>query len=164
LGEYGRRLARTESVVEEAADRVERLALEQESLAADLNELRRSFEELEPATPAMPASPSGSRQDTVGLPGTRWLQQQDPGHYTIQVVAGPYPQGIENVARGFVQTGPLAHYRRLHDGRDWHVLLYGNFATLGGAREALGALSKEIHSYGPWIRSFRSVQADLQQP
>ncbi|MCP3870600.1 MAG: hypothetical protein GY703_21415 [Gammaproteobacteria bacterium] len=90
-----------------------------------------------------------------------WLQQRNPDHYTIQVVAAYGEKTLEDVSWRISLPGPLARYQRQLDGKDWHVLLYGDFSSLAEARAALETFPDDIRAYKPWIRRLSSVQRDL---
>jgi len=164
LADYRHELTGTQGSLAQTGAAVERLAQQQQQLAQELLGLRQRLAgpPQPDRGPALP--PSASQQSGQHLRGGDWVAQQQPAHYTIQLVAAHAPRVIDDVASSFAPTDTLARYRRLHDGRDWHVLLYGSYPSLAQAREAIAGLPEPVRSFGPWIRKFNSVQADLVQP
>lgn len=164
LTDYWRELAGIQGSLQQTGAEVDRLAREQQQLSAEVMGLRQQIADRQPPIRGETSTPPGQGQRAEGLPSSEWVGQQRPGHFTIQVVAVRAPGAVAQVVRSLPATSTLAHYRRLHDGKAWHVLLYGSYPTLSQAREAMAGLPQEIQSSGPWIRSFKSVQADLAQP
>jgi len=99
--------------------------------------------------------------EAADLLGRDWLEARDPGHYTLQLVAAYGRSVVFRVADALEAPGPKATYTGSHMDRDWHMLLYGDFATLSAALEALAELPPEIQAFGPWPRSFREVHRSL---
>jgi septal ring-binding cell division protein DamX len=85
----------------------------------------------------------------------------NPDHFTVQLVAAYNPAVIERVANDHGLTGKLAHYTWKYQGRDWNVLLYGDFPTRELALAARRELPDEIKAFGPWIRRLAWVQRQL---
>ncbi len=46
-----------------------------------------------------------------------------------------------------------------HEGKDWYVLTYGNFASAHLAAESRKHLSSEFSDFSPWIRKMEGLQA-----
>jgi len=163
LADYRQDLVGNRRSLEQIGAEVKRLALEHQQLADEVQGLGEQFSD-----PQQPIRDPGSDVPATGdsghlLPGAEWLSRQDPAHFTIQLVAAHAPEAIDEVAHGFPPAATLARYRRLHAGSDWHVLLYGSYPAFRQAQEAIAVLPNNLQSYGPWIRRFKSVQADLVQ-
>jgi len=95
------------------------------------------------------------------LKGVSWLRGLSPDHYTIQLVAAHNKGVIEQVAAGVESTEGLATYKRQYQGRDWYVLLYGDFQTREQALSAGSELPGQIKAFKPWVRRLSWVHRDL---
>lgn len=92
-----------------------------------------------------------------------WLLGLNPKHYTIQIFSAYDAELVSRVAARGDLPEVLATYQRDLEQRDWHVLLYGEFSTLGEAELAMQGLPGDIRRYGPWIRRMSAVQRDLAE-
>lgn len=67
----------------------------------------------------------------------------------------------------FVEKNKLGQSARYYEGRlrgkEWHVLLYGKYASREEANAALQQLPQALRNEKPWVRTMSSVQASLRQ-
>lgn len=97
------------------------------------------------------------------LPGQRsdWIQAQNPGHYTLQLVAG---NDIKTL-RAFIQRHspgePLAVYQSTRNNRPWFGLIHGIFSDKQQAIDARARLPKALRQQNPWVRSLGPLQQEL---
>ncbi len=133
----------------------------------EINEVTRKLSERLGVTGKQP---SENGDDEGGAQGPRdtgtedssWIRKRDPAHYTIQI-AGAYSKAvIAGIASRLSLPGPLAQYQREWNGRDWNVLLYGDFSSKTEAQATIDSLPEEIKAAKPWVRSLSRVQADLE--
>ncbi|MDT8382805.1 MAG: AAA family ATPase [Gammaproteobacteria bacterium] len=118
-----------------------------------------------PAPGAATVGPSTARPNLIpaDLPGQRsdWIQAQDPGHYTLQLVAG---NDIKTL-RAFIQRHspgePLAVYQSTRNNRPWFGLIHGIFTDKQQAIDARARLPKGLRLQNPWVRSLRPLQQEL---
>lgn len=52
-------------------------------------------------------------------------------------------------------------YETVRHGRQWYVLVYGEFSNIASAKRALKNLPSAIQRDKPWVRSLRHVQSEL---
>lgn len=83
-------------------------------------------------------------------------------HYTLQLSGGTAPDELYRTARRHKLTNYLV-YETERSGQLWYVLVAGEYATLTTANQALKTLPAELHRNGPWVRSLRQVQNELQK-
>ena len=116
---------------------------------------------------ALEKQPSGSggapegRQGTV-LKDSSWIRQRNPAHYTIQIAGAYGREVLVDISRRLSLPGPLALYQRDWNGREWNVLLYGDFSSKTEAQGAIDSLPEEIMAAKPWVRRLSWVQKDLE--
>lgn len=85
-----------------------------------------------------------------------------PGkHYTLQLSGGTTPDELYRLARRHKLTNYKV-YETERYGRQWYVLVSGEYATLTTANQALKLLSPELRKNGPWVRLLKQVQAELE--
>jgi DamX protein len=95
----------------------------------------------------------------------KWLLQQSPSFYTIQIMGGRNEEAL----RKYVQTnlirypGPLAYYQTKLKGGPWFPLLYGIYPTRKQALTAKRTLPQDIQKLSPWIRKLSSVQKAVKE-
>jgi len=106
----------------------------------------------------------GARQGGQGsaLRDSSWIRQRNPAHYTIQLAGAYGREVLADIGGRLLLPGPLALYQRDWNGREWNVLLYGDFSTKTEAQAAIGSLPEEIMAAKPWVRRLSWVQEDLE--
>ena len=152
--------SRVEEVVADSGARVSEFAERQSQLEETIEKLRQRLESAPRAETGASGEAAGPR---VGLKGPEWLDSLPSGHYTIQLLGVFQPRYLQEVANASGLELPMAHYQKTHDGRPWHVLLYGDFGTAESARVALEALPAPLREAGPWIRQLSAIQMDLER-
>jgi DamX protein len=132
----------------------------QEEINAVTQKLGEHLEALE----KQPIGSGGARQGRQGtaLKDSSWIRQRNPAHYTIQI-AGAYGRKVlADIGGRLALPGPLALYQRDWNGREWNVLLYGDFSSRTEAQAAINSLPEEIMAAKPWVRRLSWVQEDLE--
>ena len=91
--------------------------------------------------------------------GIDWLNRRDPDRFTIQVVATRSARGVERVSRRLPTPDPRASYVKKDNGRDWHVLVFGDFATVEEAKTAISRFPEDIQAifHGNWLRRLNEI-------
>ncbi|CAK0760308.1 DamX protein [Gammaproteobacteria bacterium] len=117
-----------------------------------------------PATPTVATNttpPPTNPAPSGNLKPEEWLRAQRPTNYTMQLMGGNAEAPLQEFLRRWGLAGEMvvAHTRR--SGHDWYALLYGVYPNSRQAQEATKQLPHGIGK--PWIRTFGSVQQDLQQ-
>ena len=98
------------------------------------------------------------------LLGENWIGQQNPDHYTIQVIALSNLARLENLIEGFEDYAPFALYTVKRQNADayLYVLLQGNYPDVDSARKARDYFPKAIQITDQlWIRQFGMVQEQI---
>ena len=109
--------------------------------------------ELAPATAAdMPQLPAVAKD-------SRWLLEQDPDYFTIQLVTVSAAESASAFVGRQNEPGDFTIYQLQRDGRILHVVLYGLFSSRGAAETAADNLPAEVGRVQPWIRPVAQVQA-----
>ena len=99
------------------------------------------------------------------LPSRReaWLLQQNPAHYTLQLVAGAHRETIEKFIREHkLKNDQLALYQTTRNGKPWYGLVSGDYANKQRAIDARSRLPDPLRRLNPWVRPFADIQKDLR--
>lgn len=83
-------------------------------------------------------------------------------HYTLQLSSAATPGGLYDTARHYKLSNYVV-YETVRHGRQWYVLVYGDYPDLTSARRALKNLPAAITANKPWVRSLKQVQAELMK-
>lgn len=105
------------------------------------------------------ATPAGSDVADLKTQENMLLRAQDG--YTLQLMASLDLHSLQ----AFIQQHQLqnAHYYRAkHAGKQWYVLLYGDYQTAQEAHQALAQLPASLSSVRPWVKSFRVVKQEIR--
>ncbi|MDM8569009.1 AAA family ATPase [Thiotrichales bacterium HSG1] len=88
----------------------------------------------------------------------KWLKKQNPQNYTLQVL-GAYDKVVLNKFLEQHELSDTSMYKTSFRGRDWYVLLSGNYASYSQATTALSQLPESLRATTkPWIRTFGSLK------
>ena len=112
--------------------------------------------EVEPA-PVAAAAPSLAHES--GAKNTRWLLEQDPDHFTLQLVTVSSDESASAFVAKQQDPAEFTVYQLERDGRILHVVLYGLFSSREAAEAAADDLPGEVGRVQPWIRPVGQVQA-----
>lgn len=93
-----------------------------------------------------------------------WLWSQDPGNYTLQLLGAQKPGSIESFLRKYKDlNGKAVYFQTRRDTRDWYAVVYGVYPDRQKAQQAIKRLPQELQTSSPWIRSFGSIHAEMDQ-
>ncbi len=96
------------------------------------------------------------------LKNAKWVMQQNPEHFTLQLVTGRQQATIDRfIAQHGLQPPALAYFYSIRNEKNWHNLIYGVYADRSTASAAIKQLPPELADVKPWIRQFRSIQAEI---
>jgi len=138
-----------EELIDESIDNVN-TPISQAATNIDFNESRISTENLTQPSHQKPESPSLS-----------WLQSEPSSNYTIQLIA----TSKESSAIEFIRTHGIEEKAKIiktvRQKKDWFVILYQSYPTSEKAKVGRNALSNALKKTKPWIRTIKSVKAQL---
>ena len=110
---------------------------------------------------APPADKPVSAKVEPGNGDLRWLLGQPPHHYTVQLVAAYERSSLDGFRSGVPTKQRTAMIRTLREGKDWYIVVMGNFGSKRAAVDARAKLPERLRSAGAWIRSFQSIRNNL---
>lgn len=91
--------------------------------------------------------------------GEGWIMQQDPEHYTIQVIALRRPEKLHAFITGHEDWAPFSIYRQSRYEEPLWVLVQGVYPDVETARAARDAFPPGLQKTDDlWIRKFGMVQ------
>lgn len=92
--------------------------------------------------------------------GSDWVRLRDPSHFTLQYAAVVTMEGAQQFAAKHGLNDAVI-YRVNRGGREWSVVIAGDFADMKSAQlAALGSPASLVKSK-PWARRFGVLQAEL---
>lgn len=98
------------------------------------------------------------------LKDANWVIQQDPEHFTLQLLTARQQATIERfISQHQLQPEMLAYFYSSRNGKNWHNLIYGEYADRASANAAIKQLPPGLANEKPWIRQFRSIQSEVVQ-
>jgi DamX protein len=94
----------------------------------------------------------------------KWVMQQNPEHFTLQLVTGRQQATIDRfIAQHGLQPQMLAYFYSYRNEKNWHNLIYGVYPDRAEAAAAIKQLPPELAAIKPWIRQYRSIQSEIAQ-
>lgn len=91
-----------------------------------------------------------------------WLLSLDPKQYTLQMIGARDEDAVQAFISQYPSLTKVAYYKTLHKGKDWYVVIYGQFTTRSEAKRAVERLPKNLVSSKPWTRRLAEVQKDIR--
>lgn len=116
-------------------------------------------------SPSVPDSHAAPRRENKNVrPASRNtgqdLRTAPAHHYTLQLSSAATPDGLYQSARRHKLSNYLV-YETVRHGRQWYVLVYGDYPDLSSAKSALHLLPPAFYNNKPWVRSLKQVQREL---
>ncbi|MDQ7016814.1 MAG: SPOR domain-containing protein [Gammaproteobacteria bacterium] len=103
--------------------------------------------------------PKNLTNSSKQLHNESWLLQQNPKHYTLQIMAMRNETAfLDEVQQLNLNKNQTAHYRSLKKGKTWYALTYGSFTSLTAAKHAINDLPVSLQQNRPWIRRLKAIQ------
>ncbi|MGM0680155.1 MAG: SPOR domain-containing protein, partial [Pseudomonadota bacterium] len=90
-----------------------------------------------------------------------WLWDQDPGHYTLQLIAGRNADAVRAFIDRYDLRGQAVFYQTRREAQPWYVVVLGNYTSRQAALDARGQLPSPLREQSPWPRPFSDIHADL---
>ena len=117
---------------------------------------------MEAATGGPPAQAESSPTPIPTEDGNDWVLAQDDGSYTLQLLASPNRQAVND----FIVTGGLqgssAVMEFTKSGGTWFAVLYGSYPDRATALAAATRVSAEIGAVEPWVRQFSAIKSVIE--
>ena len=88
------------------------------------------------------------------------LASKNPRHFTLQVQAGRNRASLVSASK--LVDGTFWIYTTTRDGRDWYVLVLGDFASYKAASDSARKLPASLRANGPFAKSFDKVNAAIR--
>lgn len=88
------------------------------------------------------------------------IDSMNSNHYTLQVLAGTDKSALQRAA-SYVD-GKYWIYSTVRNGRPWHVLITGDYASPRAAIDASRSLPASIRTAGPFAKTFDKVKSEMR--
>ena len=123
--------------------------------------------ELEPGTPVAvaenPAIRSAPKKENgEEINKEEWLLKRNPEHYVLQLLGTSYEKNLLKFINQKKLVEDASYYKSKYKGKDWWVLLYGEFSTRNDAVNAIKMLSRDLKIGDAWPRKIEHIQADIR--
>ncbi len=110
--------------------------------------------------PAVTAPNPSTAPGPAKLPGVNseaWLRGQPADHYVLQLFGAHDKAAVLKYLQKEGLNSDVAMFTTSHDGKDWHVVVYGIYPNRGAALAALSTLPAKLAGLNPWARSVASI-------
>jgi len=94
----------------------------------------------------------------LGIKNSQWLKQQNPKHWTLQVLGARDPATLLKFAKTHQLNDDTAWYATQLKGKPWYVLVHRLYSNRDTARQAVQSLSPQLQKSRPWAKSISSIQ------
>ncbi|MBN4079364.1 SEL1-like repeat protein [Beggiatoa alba] len=94
--------------------------------------------------------------------GLAWIEQQQRGHYTIQLARSKDIKWILKLAASDQLEQQMVQFKSKDaKGVEWHNLIYGSFPSYQKAESARKQLPESFRKWSPWLRRFGEINQIL---
>jgi len=100
-------------------------------------------------------------QSKASLEGQKWILQQNPEHFAIQLLAASSTQSVRDFARDLNLNTTLAYYPRNTKDKTLYILLTAPYKDRQAAEQAIKDFPKSLRRSSPWIRSLKDIQDSI---
>lgn len=94
---------------------------------------------------------------------SRWLRSRDPEHFTLQLLGAHNYDAVKSFIENSHAEDEIAQFSTLRQGQQWYVVVYGDYPSRDAAVLAVSKIPEKFRVLKPWVRSFASVQNDLER-
>jgi len=136
----------------------EKLAAAQTKAAADA----KAAAELAAQRQQAQAKAAEQVSSSTGAKSARWLLQQDPQHYTLQLFTLSTAAAANRYVSDQSDQGEFALYQFDRAGKTFFVVTYGLFSSRAAASAASARLPSRMRVSKPWIRPLAQVQETIR--
>ena len=127
---------------------------------ANSSEVKETAQAQKKAEPAK-ASKTPVRRSSKAYAGENSeIDSMNSNHYTLQVLAGTDKSALQRAA-SYVD-GKYWIYSTVRNGRPWHVLITGDYASPRAAIDASRSLPASIRNAGPFAKTFDKVKSEMR--
>ena len=127
---------------------------------ANSSEVKETAQTQKKAEPAK-ASKTPVRRSSKAYAGENSeIDSMNSNHYTLQVLAGTDKSALQRAA-SYVD-GKYWIYSTVRNGRPWHVLITGDYASPRAAIDASRSLPASIRNAGPFAKTFDKVKSEMR--
>ncbi|MBA1149106.1 SPOR domain-containing protein [Ectothiorhodospiraceae bacterium WFHF3C12] len=109
------------------------------------------------AAPDPETEPRPAQESTPAEGETAEPAAPPADHYTIQLIGAYDRESLEGFVADLDLQGETRILTTRREGRDWHVVVYGDYASRASAKAGLQRLPEAARAHGPWIRTFGSL-------
>lgn len=93
---------------------------------------------------------------------TKTSENTNAQHFTIQLLGSGRLSDLKDFVDIHQLSGKTQHFKMSMDGKPWYILTYGDYNNSSQAQNALHHLPTSLRSHGAWIKSFATVQKEVQ--
>ncbi len=94
-----------------------------------------------------------------------YLLSVDKHHYTLQLLGASKESSINEFIKKHSIEGKAHAFRTKRQGKDWYVVVYGNYSSAHEAKTAAHAMPSSLKNANvqPWVRELNAVHQDIHQ-
>ena len=128
-----------------------------------------SFPSPVPPPPAIAATapetinPAIKQLQQLGIHNSQWLAQQNPSHWTLQILGARDPATLLSFAKNHKLGEDTAWYRTQLKDKPWYVLVHRLYSNRDAARQSIRRLPPKLQKARPWAKSIKSIQQAMEK-
>jgi len=104
-----------------------------------------------------------AKDPAQSLHSSDWILEQDPKAYTIQIVASPNEDNLQDFAKKNSLNENTAYYKKSSADKNWFVLVHGIYSSREDALSGIEALSDSLKKNTPYPIQIKYLQEVIRQ-
>ena len=134
-----------------------------DSISENITEQEKTASDLPTDNNVVVTKPTRSNTGHL-LKDKQWILQQNPEHYTLQLVTGHQRTTIDNFIKKYqLEPQQLAYFFSTRNEKQWHNLTFGIYPDRKTVNSAIKQLPAQLANVKPWIRQLASIQSEIKQ-
>lgn len=110
------------------------------------------------SNPKVEKKQAKTKDSTKSLHSSDWILEQDPKAYTIQIVASPNENNLQDFAKKNSLNENTAYYKKSSADKNWFVLVHGIFSSREEALRGIETLSESLKKNTPYPVQIKYLQ------
>jgi len=106
-------------------------------------------------------SATKAEQLKIGLEDQKWILEQNPKHFAIQLLAASSTQSVKDFAKDLNLGSTLAYFPRKTKDKTLYILLAAPYKDRQSAERAIKDFPAALRRSNPWIRPLKDIQDSI---
>lgn len=119
-------------------------------------------QKIKPDETSKPTNNTSQNNAPNSLSSREWVAQQNPKHYTLQLIGGSQKKSVEHFVKKHKIEKDAHIISTIRKGKPWFSVIYKSYSQHKKATAAADSLPSSLKKVKPWIRTFAHIKRDMK--